>query len=181
LVGYIVAGILVGAILPPGLKSVSGLAQIGIILLLFSIGVELSFDRLSRFLEVAVFGAIIQVVLVTLFSYVILGILWSSRNSRMVLSLGFSISSTASCQNPGRQGRGGTIHGEIMFSWSLVQDLLVIPIIVILPLMASHTGNLASGILFSIIKAVLVIAGVISFRQKDCSVFYPPTGLYKLT
>ena len=167
LVGYIVAGILVGAILPPGLKSVSGLAQIGIILLLFSIGVELSFDRLSRFLEVAVFGAIIQVVLVTLFSYVILGFFGLAGIPAMILSLGFSISSTAILVKIlSDRGEEDTIHGEIMFSWSLVQDLLIIPIIVILPLLASHTGNLASGILFSIIKAVFVIAGVIFLGKK---------------
>jgi CPA2 family monovalent cation:H+ antiporter-2 len=167
LVGYIIAGILIGAVLPQNLKSVTGLAQVGIILLLFSIGVELSFDRLSRFLEVAVFGAIIQVVLVTLFSFVILGLFKITGLSALVLSLGFSISSTAVLVKIlGDRGEEGTIHGEIMFSWSLVQDLLVIPIIVILPLMASHSGSLAAGILFSIIKAVLVIAGVVLLGKK---------------
>jgi len=167
LVGYIVAGILVGAILPQNLKSVTGLAQVGIILLLFSIGVELSFDRLSRFLEVAVFGAIIQVVLVTLFSYVILGFFGLSGISALVLSLGFSISSTAVLVKIlGDRGEEGTIHGEIMFSWSLVQDLLVIPIIVILPLLAGHGGGLFSGILLSIVKAVLVVGGVILLGKK---------------
>ena len=52
LVGYIVMGIIIGAILPLNLKSVSSLAQIGVILLLFSIGVELSFDRLSKYLKI---------------------------------------------------------------------------------------------------------------------------------
>ena len=167
LVGYIVAGIVIGAILPTQFKSVTGLAQVGIILLLFSIGVELSFDRLSRFLEVAVFGAIIQVVLVTLFSYVILGFFGLSGTQAMILSLGFSISSTAVLVKIlGDRGEEGTIHGEIMFSWSLVQDLLVIPIIVILPLIASHSSGLAVGILFSIVKAVLVIAGVVLLGKK---------------
>ena len=47
LVGYILAGLIFGAILPSGVKDVARLSEIGTILLLFSIGVELSFSRLS--------------------------------------------------------------------------------------------------------------------------------------
>ncbi len=168
LVGYIIAGIAIGAILPPALKSVSGLAQVGIILLLFSIGVELSFERLSRYLNVAVFGALIQIVLVTLLGYLILSWFGLAPLAALVLSLGFSISSTAVLVKIlGDSGETDTIHGEIMLGWSLVQDLTVIPIMVILPLLASARGEgIGLAVLIGLGKALLVILGVILLGKK---------------
>ena len=66
LVGYILFGIVFSIILPESIKSVHNLAEIGTILLLFSIGVELSLDSLTRFLKISILGAIIQMVLVAL-------------------------------------------------------------------------------------------------------------------
>lgn len=168
LVGYIIAGIAVGAILPPQLKEVSGLAQVGIILLLFSIGVELSFDRLSRYLNIAVFGALIQIVLVTFLGYLILSAFGIALLPAIILSLGFSISSTAVLVKIlSDRGESETIHGEIMLGWSLVQDLAVIPIMVILPLLSSVRGE---GVLVAVIlalgKALIVILGVVLLGKK---------------
>jgi len=167
LVGFILAGILVGAILPPSLKSVSSLAQVGIILLLFSIGIELSFDRLSKYLKIAVFGSLIQIVLTALFSYLILGFFNLSHVAAFVLSLGFSVSSTAVVVKIlVDKGELDTIHGGIIFGWLLVQDLAVIPMMVILPFLAGEGGNATSGILLSLGKGALVILGVILLGKK---------------
>ena len=168
LVGYIIAGIVVGAILPPGLKSVSGLAQIGVILLLFSIGVELSFERLSRYLKVAVFGALIQIVLVTILGYVILHLFGLPSLPSLILSLGFSVSSTAVLVKIlGDRGETDTIHGGVMLGWSLVQDLAVIPIMVVLPLLASSGGAGAAGAFLAALgKAFLVVIGVIVLGKR---------------
>jgi CPA2 family monovalent cation:H+ antiporter-2 len=163
LVGYIVAGIVIGAILPPQLKEVSGLAQVGIILLLFSVGVELSFEKLSKYLRVAVFGALIQIFLVTLFSYFILSRFGIPSIASLVLSIGFSISSTAILVKIlSDRGETDTIHGEIMLGWSLVQDLVVIPVMVILPVLAiTSSGGLFVPIIVSLLKAALVIIGTL--------------------
>ena len=168
LVGYIIAGVLIGAVLPAGLKSVSGMAEVGIILLLFSIGVELSFDRLSRYLNIAVFGALIQIVLVTFLGYAILSLLGLGGTAALVLSLGFSISSTAVLVKMlSDRGETDTIHGEIMLGWSLVQDLSVIPIMVILPLLASGSGGgVFPAVFLALGKALLVILGVIFLGKK---------------
>ncbi|MCX6724524.1 MAG: cation:proton antiporter, partial [Candidatus Shapirobacteria bacterium] len=167
LVGYIITGIAVGAILPPGLKEVSGLAQVGIILLLFSIGVELSFERLSRYLNIAIFGALIQIILVTFFSYIILHLFGFSSAVSLVLSLGFSVSSTAVLVKVlADRGETDTIHGEIMIGWLLVQDLAVIPMMVALPFLAASGGNWATGAFLSVIKVILVILGVILLGKK---------------
>ena len=168
LVGYIIAGIAAGAILPSGLKEVSGLAQVGIILLLFSIGVELSFERLSRYLNIAVFGALIQVVLVTILGNFILSFFGISHVASLILSLGFSISSTAVLVKMlSDRGETDTIHGEIMLGWSLVQDLTVIPIMVALPLLASvGRGGWVAPVAIALGKALVIILGVILLGKK---------------
>ncbi len=159
LVGYISAGVAVGIFFPGSLSSIKTLAQLGTILLLFSIGIELSFDSLSRFLKIAVFGALVQIVLVTLFVSWILN--WSGFDilTSVVLAAGFSLSSTAVVVKIlSDRGELETIHGEIMFGWLLVQDLAVIPIMVILPIFGSAVGSWGSMVVLSLIKAAVVIS-----------------------
>ena len=167
LVGYIVAGVAVGAVLPPQLKEVSSLAQIGIILLLFSIGLELSFARLSRYLKVAVFGGLIQIALVILLCSVVLHWFGFSSIVALVFSLGFSVSSTAVLVKIlADRGETDTIHGEIIVGWLLVQDLAVIPMMIALPFLASTGANWVGGAVASAIKAIFVILGVILLGKK---------------
>ncbi|MCX6704369.1 MAG: cation:proton antiporter, partial [Candidatus Woesebacteria bacterium] len=119
-------------------------------------------------LNVAVVGALIQIVLVTLLGYLILSWFGLAPLAALVLSLGFSISSTAVLVKIlGDSGETDTIHGEIMLGWSLVQDLTVIPIMVILPLLASARGEgIGLAILIGLGKALLVILGVILLGKK---------------
>lgn len=167
LVGFIIAGILVGAILPANIKQVSSLADVGIILLLFSIGLELSFDSLSKYLKIAVLGSLIQIVLTAFFSYLILSLFHLPQITAIILSLGFSVSSTAVVVKIlGDKGELDTIHGGIIFGWLLVQDLAVIPMMVVLPFLAGANGNAATGILLSLAKGALVILGVIFLGKK---------------
>lgn len=162
LVGYIISGIFFGSILPQGLKSASSLAEIGTILLLFSIGVELSIDKLTKFLKVAVFGCLIQILLVTVVSYVLLTFFGFGSITALVLSLGFSFSSTAVLVTIlGDRGEMGTIHGGLMFSWALVQDLMVIPVMVLLPVLAHSGPGLLSVIGLSFLKAAGVVVGAV--------------------
>lgn len=162
IVGYIVAGVVFGVFLPPGFKSISNLAEIGTILLLFSVGLELSFDRLTRFLKVAVFGSIIQIVLVSLITFAILKLFNLSAAASLILSLGFSLSSTAVVVKIlGERGESDTVHGEIMLGWLLVQDLAVIPIMVVLPLLVNLSGGWLSAAALSLGKALIVVAATI--------------------
>ncbi len=167
LVGFIIAGILVGSVLPASLKEVSSLADVGIILLLFSIGLELSFDRLSKFLKIAVLGSLIQIVFAVFLFYLILGVFGLSEQASLVLALGFSVSSTAVVVKMlGDRGELDTIHGGIIFGWLLVQDLAVIPMMVILPFLAGSGGNAAFDIFLSLGKGALVILGVVFLGKK---------------
>lgn len=158
LVGYILAGIIFGVLLPSRVKDISSLAEVGTILLLFSIGIELSFNSLSRYLKIAVFGALIQVVLVSLFCLMFLSLFGMSMITAIILSVGFSASSTAvMVKILSDKGEIDTIHGQILLGWLLVQDLLVIPVMIIMPIFMENNGNWYMSIGFSFLKALLVI------------------------
>lgn len=168
LVGYIALGLVFGTILPNHVRDITKLAEVGTVLLLFSIGVELSFSRLSKFFKIATFGSLIQMVLVTLFCFFLLTFWGVSNVAALILSLGFSLSSTAVVLKIlGDRGELDTIHGEISFGWLLVQDLAVIPMMVVLPLLAEGVdGNLFSLASISLGKALAVVILVIIVGKK---------------
>ncbi len=158
LVGYIVVGIVFGTILPEKLKSISSLAEIGTILLLFSIGVELSLDSLSKYAKVAIFGSLIQIVLVTLASFVMLHFFGMNQMTALILALGFSLSSTAVVVKIlSDRGELDTIHGGVMLGWLLIQDLAVIPMMVILPILGNLGGNWLLTLSLALAKAFGIV------------------------
>lgn len=162
LVGYIIAGIVFGLFLPEDFKSIGNLAQIGTILLLFSIGIELSLTSLSKFLKVAVIGSIIQILLVTFSSFIILNLFHFSQVTSLILAIGFSLSSTAVVVKLlSERGEMETIHGGIMLGWLLVQDLAVIPIMVILPVLTNLDSGWAISIGLALIKAAVVVGATV--------------------
>lgn len=161
LVGYILGGILFGSILRTRAAGVANFAEIGTILLLFSIGVELSFTRLSRVFKVATVGATLQMVFVTIFAFLILSVIGFNGLPAFILAMGFSLSSTAVVVKIlSDRGETDTLHGELMIGWLLVQDLAVIPMMVILPALAAG-GSLLGPISVSLVKAVVVVGGVV--------------------
>ncbi len=165
LVGYVISGILFGLILPENVKSISSLAQIGTILLLFSIGLELSIERLSKFFSVSFFGAVIQIILVTAVSYFFLNRFGLSGATSLILALGFSLSSTAVVVKMLTDGGEiETIHGGLMLGWLLVQDLAVIPIMVILPILGGQGGALPA-VAVSLLKSLATL-GIAVFLGK---------------
>jgi len=168
LLGYIIAGVVFGATFPFAGSGVEKLAEIGAILLLFSIGLELSLTRLGRVLKVALLGASIQIVLVSLFSYFLLIFLGIDSLAALILGLGFSLSSTAVVVKIlADRGETDTAHGEVMIGWLLVQDLAVVPIMVIVSSLALFEGAviitaLKALVLASTLVAIAVVAGKIA-------------------
>lgn len=162
LVGYLLAGIIIGAFFPYTTIGVSKLADLGVILLLFSIGVELSFEKLSRYFRVAIFGTILEIVLVSVIGYFALTIFGLSDISASVLALGFSLSSTAVVVKIlSDREEIDTIHGGVMTGWLLVQDLAVVPILVLLSALSGGEEPFLLLIGLSLSKAMLVVVGAV--------------------
>lgn len=170
LLGVILAGVVGSTLNSAGAHDIEGLAEIGLILLLFSVGVETSFEKLARVGKVAVLGSILQMLGVTLISFIFLSlVLQISTAAALVLSLGFSLSSTALIVKILQEkGEMGTVQSEIMIGWCLVQDLAVIPMVLLVPLLSGEkvanfgtviqsfgTSLLVLGIVFLVGKVVV--------------------------
>ncbi len=163
--GFIVAGILLG---PNALGLVSdphdveGLAEVGVILLLFTIGIEFSLSRLKEMGRQILVGGLSQMgftILATLAAGLALLDSW-----RVALFLGFliALSSTAIVLKVMTDaGEIDAPHGRLATGVLIFQDLCVVPIMLVLPFLAGKAEGGMIGLLIALGKAALVVVGVI--------------------
>jgi CPA2 family monovalent cation:H+ antiporter-2 len=172
--GYLLAGIVIGGIAGkflPDKGSISFLAEIGVALLMFTLGLELSFSKLRKVGEVAFWGGMVQILLVIIASILIFPYFGFDFYSSLFLGCAFSLSSTAIVVKLlSERGEIDTLPGEIMLGWLLVQDLAVLPMVVILPTIAI-SGASFWLLALSILKAVGFLAVVIFVGKQLVSVF----------
>lgn len=173
--GYLAAGAMIG---PSGfhmiddVSQVRELADIGVVFLLFAIGLELSFERL-KVMRRLVFGMGTGQVAVTALALIIVS-MWAGQpfGAAVVIGAALALSSTAFVlQLMTERGELSTRHGRAVFSTLLFQDLAVVPILVIVPLIgAGGSGeSMALALLFTVLKAavaltVIVVAGQLLLR-----------------
>ncbi|NWD26391.1 cation:proton antiporter [Pseudomonas yamanorum] len=168
--GYLLAGVIIGPSvlgLVGNPQSVSQFSELGVVLLLFIIGLELSPKRLWV-MRKAVFGVGLAQVLLTgtVIGVVALFVFGQSWNSAIVLGLGLALSSTAfGLQSLAERKELNQPHGRLAFAILLFQDIAAIPLIAMVPLLAGsdHPTTTSQGlqhgleILGSI--AVVIIGG----------------------
>jgi len=169
IVGFLITGILVG---PYGLGLISNpddinvLAEIGIILLLFTIGVELSLKELWDMKRSVILGGGLQVLfttLGTLFAATQFGFDFSES-----LFLGFliSLSSTAIVlKTLQKRAELHSLHGRTILSILLFQDVIVVAMIVATPFLAGVGGNDANSILMILLKSLAIIIFIMFFAR----------------
>jgi len=164
--GYLLAGLLIG---PSGLgvigevEEVRAVAELGVVFLLFVIGLELSVDRL-RALKKWVFGLGTAQVAVT--SVVIGGIAFAWGNSvevAVVLGMCLALSSTAVVvQLLVERGQVATPTGRLSFAVLLFQDLAVVPILVLVSVLGSPGDQpIAVTLALSVVKAVVAVVVIL--------------------
>ncbi|MDH3602375.1 MAG: cation:proton antiporter, partial [Candidatus Tectomicrobia bacterium] len=135
--GYILAGVALG---PYGGGAISDiheielLAEIGVALLLFALGLEFSFKDLRPVRGIALIGTPIQILLTIAYGYALgRGLGWEWRPALWLGAL-ISLSSTmVVLKTLMSQGRLGTLSSRVMIGMLLVQDLAVVPLMIILP------------------------------------------------
>jgi len=162
-VGYILAGIAIGP-RTPGLVAdigiVNSLADLGVIFLMFSIGVQVSFHEIRRVGPLVAVGGTAQVAASIGIGWVIgMALGWSILEA-LFLGAFTSISSTAIAGRIlGERGETESEHGVVTVGWLAVQDLLTIVLIVLLSALSGE-GDL-EDIAFAVAKALVFIALVI--------------------
>lgn len=164
--GYLIAGCIIG---PWGLKAISEpesvlqFAEIGVILMLFLIGLELDPKRLWN-LRVAVFGGgSLQMLLcgAALSAFII----WLNLNWSIAILVGFTLalSSTAiALQAMNERNLGRSQLGHTTFSILLFQDIAAIPLVALIPMLAHHDDNISSSMIWlSSGKVILALIAVV--------------------
>src|SRR6266540_655529 len=163
--GFIVAGVLLG---PNALGLVSdvhqgeNLAEVGVILLLFTIGIEFSLGRLREMGRQVIGGGLAQVGLTVGITSAVaagFGLAWP-----VALLLGFLIALSSTAIVLKGLTDGGEIdapHGRLATGVLIFQDLCVVPMMLVLPFLAGRAAGGATGLLLALGKAVLVVLGVL--------------------
>ncbi len=161
ILGYIVAGVVIGPFTPGvegDLAIVEALAQIGIILLLFAIGVQFSLGDLLRAGKVAALGSTIQILLTIALGYglgTLLG--WEPLEALFFGAVLSNSSSTVLSKVLGERGEMDTPHGKLAPSWPTVQDLGTIILIVVLSALATESDALLRDLAIEVGKAALFL------------------------
>ena len=147
MVGYVLAGVIVGpftgGLTVVNVHDIEQLAELGVALLLFSLGLELSFRELRPVRAVALGGATVQII-VTIALGLALGLAlgWAWRPALWFGAL-ISLSSTmVALKTIQAQGRRGTLSSRVMFGILVVQDLAVVALMIVLPELSDPAGGL---------------------------------------
>jgi len=161
IVGYILGGILIGPHTPGFVGNpevVEALANIGIILLMFAVGVQISIDDLLRAGKIAIFGGLLQVIVTIALGYAIgFALGWSPLEAFVFGSVVSNSSSTVLSKILGDRGEMDTTHGRIGLAWSTVQDLSTVALVVIFSALAVEGNDLWTELLVAIGKAGLFL------------------------
>lgn len=163
--GFLLTGIIVGPYglgLVKDIHEVELLAEIGIVLLLFTIGIEFSLERLLQIRKSVLIGGPLQVILTFLATFfiarqfdlaagraVFMGFLVALSSTAIVLKL---IQEKADVDSP---------HGRITLGILIFQDIIVVPMILITPLLAGASGKMDESLLILLAKGIGVILLVI--------------------
>ncbi|MHB2206487.1 cation:proton antiporter domain-containing protein [Methylobacterium sp. CM6257] len=145
LVGYLLAGVLLGPYTPGfvGDSNLTGqLAEIGVILLMFGVGLHFSFKDLMTVRAIALPGAVVQIVAATAMG-VGLAVAWGwSLGQGLVFGLALSVASTVVLLRAlEERGLLDTDDGRIAVGWLIVEDLAMVLALVVLPALAPSLGG----------------------------------------
>ncbi len=161
ILGYVVAGVLIGPytagpVAEP--ETVAALADIGLVFLMFAIGLELSIGDLVRGGRVAVVGGTIQVLALVAIGYgvgVALG--FGQLESLFFGAFVSQSSSMVMAKILGERGELDSRHGHLVLGWATLQDISTVVLVVVLGGLALG-GDLGTNIGLAIGKAVLFVA-----------------------
>lgn len=172
LVGYLVAGILIGPATPGFVGDIDlaqQLAELGVMLMMFGVGLHFSFDELLAVRRIAVPGALVQILVATALG-AMTALFWGwTMPAALVFGLSLSVASTVVLLRA-LEGRSllKTVNGQIAVGWLVVEDLAVVLVLVLLPALttvgAASAGAAASdrSLGASLALTLLKVAGFIA-------------------
>mgnify|MGYP001394890457 CR=1 FL=1 len=161
ILGYLAAGIVVG---PHGfgliseLDTIQTIATVGVVLLLFTLGLEFSLDELKKMGRIALIGGTIQILL-TAAAGLALGKLLGWQTAEAIF-FGFLIALSSTMivlKVLMERGELDASHGRVMIGILLVQDLSLVPLMIILPALGGDGSGIWPELGIAVLKALLFI------------------------
>ncbi|MDP2234883.1 MAG: cation:proton antiporter [Bacteroidales bacterium] len=161
ILGFLITGIIAG---PNALKLVKAshevemLSEIGIIFLLFIIGIEFSLKGLDKVKKTVFLGGLMQVGGTILLTFITTNFLGLSTPQAIFMGFLIALSSTAIVLKMlHEKGQMASPHGRIALAILIFQDLIVVPMILVTPMLAGNGGNLWLTGLILLAKFALVV------------------------
>ena len=166
--GFIVAGAALG---PTGfgwvhdVEDIRRLAEIGVVLLLFTVGLEFPLGEMRRLRRVLTVGGGLQVGLTTIATAAIAAAWGAGAPKAVFLGFLIALSSTAIVlKGLTERGEVDAPHGKLIVGMLLFQDLCVVPMILLVPALAGQGGGAAS-VLRVLVMAVVVVAAALTLAR----------------
>ena len=169
IVGYLLAGVAVGPFTPGPVADseiASELAEVGVILLMFGVGIHFSLSDLARVWRIAVPGAVGQIALAVGLGLGLASLWGWSTGEGLLLGLTLSVASTVVLMRG--LSDSDTLEsraGRTAVGWLIVEDLVVVIALVLLPVLAGSEGDVARVVLVTLAKvaffaALMLVVGV---------------------
>jgi CPA2 family monovalent cation:H+ antiporter-2 len=164
LVGYLLAGIAVGPFTPgfvADAKLAGELAEIGVILLMFGVGMHFSLRDLAAVRYIALPGAVVQIVVATALGIVVARHWGWTFGAGLVLGLALSVASTVVLLRAlETQGTLGAAQGRLAVGWLIVEDLVMVLTLVLLPAFPGALSGASSDHTASTVQPLLMTLGL---------------------
>jgi CPA2 family monovalent cation:H+ antiporter-2 len=149
LVGYLLAGILIGPFTPGFVADTaiaSELAEIGVMLLMFGVGLHFSLDDLMEVRKIAVPGAVLQIAVASALGAGVATAWGWGLGGALVFGLALSVASTVVLLRALEAGGVlESMNGRIAVGWLIVEDLAMVLVLVLLPPLAGWLGGSTPG------------------------------------
>lgn len=186
IVGYLLAGIAIGPYTPGFVADVSlakQLAEIGIILLMFGVGLHFSIGDLLKSWRIALPGAVVQMGCATVIGYILASCLGYSEGASLLFGFSLSVASTiVLLRSLEERELLNSESGKIAISWLIIEDIAMVLALVMLPVIADMQNgaqNISTGvIIFTLALVLLKIAGFLAFMLILGRKFLPRLLLY---
>jgi CPA2 family monovalent cation:H+ antiporter-2 len=162
LVGYLVAGLVISPFTPgytADTNAAAQLAEMGVVFMMFGVGLHFSLKDLWGVRRIAIPGAILQTTLSTLLGLAVSRLWGWSFEAGLVLGLSISVASTVVLlRGLADNGLVSTPHGKVAIGWLVFEDLATIAILVLMPVLVSDAGgNPLLSVGWALLKTALFV------------------------
>ncbi|MCC6554508.1 MAG: cation:proton antiporter [Polyangiaceae bacterium] len=168
IVGYLLAGVAVGPFTPGFVahrEIAEQLAELGVILLMFGVGLHFHVRELLAVQRIAIPGALAQIAVATGLGALVAGSAGWSLGAGIVFGIAISVASTVVLLRVlSDHDALHTPAGHVAVGWLIVEDLFTVIVLVMLPILAGErAGGAPLDVLLSVLIAVLKIGGLVAF------------------